>query len=85
MPKLKTAAEDVPTLATVAEEPGASVVVVPTAMVAASPVAPGVPSSMVREAGAVARTDRDRLASAPSTSTVSEPRTSEETEMEDMD
>jgi len=40
---------------------------------------------MDRLAGAVARTDRDRLASAPSTSTVSEPRTSEETEMEDMD
>tara|TARA_R110000868_G_scaffold272976_1_gene532184 strand:- start:807 stop:1106 length:300 start_codon:yes stop_codon:yes gene_type:complete len=37
MPKLKTAAEDVPALATVAEEPGASVVVVPTAIVAASP------------------------------------------------
>ena len=85
MPKLKTAAEDVPALATVAEAPGERVVVVPTAIVAAVPVAPGVPSSMVREAGAVARTDRDRLASAPSTSMVREPSTSEETEMEDMD
>jgi hypothetical protein len=37
MPKLKTAAEDVPALATVAEEPGARVEVVPTAIVAASP------------------------------------------------
>jgi hypothetical protein len=85
MPKLKTAAEDVPALATVADEPGASVVVVPTAMVAASPWAPGVPSSTERLAGAVARTDRDRLASAPSTSMVRVPSTSEETEMEDMD
>jgi hypothetical protein len=81
MPKLKTAAEDVPTLATVAEAPGERVVVVPTAIVAAVPVAPGVPSSMLRLAGAVPRTDRARMLSDPSTSTVSEPRTSEETVM----
>jgi hypothetical protein len=81
MPKLKTAAEDVPTLATVAESPGERVVVVPTAIVAAVPVAPGVPSSMLRLAGAVPRTDRARMLSDPSTSTVSEPRTSEETVM----
>jgi hypothetical protein len=84
MPKLKTAAEDVPALTTVAAAPGERVVVVPTAMVAALPWAPGVPSSMVRLAGAVPRTESAREASAPSTSTVNEPRTSEETEMEDI-
>ena len=50
-------------------------------IVAAVPVAPGVPSSMLRVAGAVPRTDRARVLSDPSTSTVSEPRTSEETVM----
>jgi len=38
MPKLKTAALEVPAFATVADEPGASVVVVPTETVAAVPV-----------------------------------------------
>jgi hypothetical protein len=37
MPKLKTAAEVVPALTTVAAAPGERVVVVPTAIVAASP------------------------------------------------
>jgi hypothetical protein len=49
IPKLNTAALDVPELATVAEEPGARVVVVPAAIVAA---APGVPT-FTQEAGAV--------------------------------
>jgi hypothetical protein len=40
MPKLKTAAEDVPALVTVADEPGERVVVVPAAMVAAVPAGP---------------------------------------------
>jgi hypothetical protein len=40
MPKLNTAALDVPTLVTVAEDPEDSVVVVPAAIVAAVPVAP---------------------------------------------
>jgi hypothetical protein len=84
MPKLKTAAEVVPALTTVAAAPGERVVVVPTAMVAAGPVAPGVPSSTERTAGAVASTERASELSVPSTSTVREPRTSEETEMEDM-
>jgi hypothetical protein len=85
MPKLKTAAEDVPALTTVAAAPGERVVVVPTAMVAAGPCAPGVPSSTERTAGAVASTERASVLSLPSSSTVREPRTSEETEMEDMD
>jgi hypothetical protein len=84
MPKLKTAADVVPALTTVADAPGDSVVVVPTVMVAAAPVAPGVPSSIVRLAGAVPSTDSERVASAPSTATVNEPRTSDETEIDDM-
>jgi hypothetical protein len=68
MPKLKTAAEDVPALVTVAGEPGDRVVVVPAAIVAAAPfvpfvpfvpllpAGPGVPSSIVRVAGAEAKT-----------------------------
>jgi hypothetical protein len=59
MPKLKTAALEVPTFVTVAEEPGDSVVVVPAAIVAAvpgRPCGPGVPSSRVMVAGAVPRT-----------------------------
>ena len=82
--KLKTAAPLVPTLVTLAADPAGKVVTVPTAMVAASPWAPGVPSSMARLAGAVPSTDKARLASDPSTSTVSEPRTSEETVIEDI-
>jgi hypothetical protein len=111
MPKSKTAADDVPTLATVADAPGDRVVVVPTAIVAAEPVsplipcgpcgpvgpvapvapvgpcgpvAPGVPSSMDRLAGAVPRTERASVLSDPSTVTVSEPRTSVSTVMEDI-
>jgi hypothetical protein len=44
MPKLKTAAEDVPAFVTVADAPGESVVVEPTAMVAAAPFVPFVPA-----------------------------------------
>jgi len=40
MLKSKVAAEDVPLLVTVADEPSAPVVTVPTAIVAADPVAP---------------------------------------------
>ena len=40
---MKTAAEDVPALVTVAEVPGERVVVVPAAIVAAAPGAPLVP------------------------------------------
>ena len=39
---------------------------------------------MVSVAGAVAKTERASVLSAPSTSTVREPSTREETEMEDM-
>jgi len=81
MPKLKTAAEDVPALVTVADELGERVVVVPAAMVAAGPCAPGVPSSMDRLAGAVAKTERARVLSVPSTETVKVPKTSEVTVM----
>jgi hypothetical protein len=81
MPKLKTAAEVVPALTTVADAPGERVVVVPTAIVAAGPVAPGVPSSIVRLAGAVAKTERASVLSVPSTETVKVPKTSEVTVM----
>jgi len=79
MPKLKVAAEDEPELATVAEEPGARVVVVPTAIVAAGP---GVPSSIDRTAGAVARTETDSVPVVSATVTESVPRTSEEMEID---
>jgi len=81
---LNVAAEDVPEFVTVAGEPGERVVVVPAAIVAAAPVgpvAPGVPSSMDRLAGAVANTSSDRMLFVPSTVTVREPKTSEETVM----
>jgi hypothetical protein len=79
MPKLKVAAEDEPELVTVAEEPGARVVVVPTAIVAAGP---GVPSSTDRTAGAVARTATSSVPVVSATVTESVPRTSEEMEMD---
>jgi hypothetical protein len=47
MPKSNTAAPEVPELTTVAEVPGAVVVVVPTAIVAAAPVAPVAPVARV--------------------------------------
>jgi hypothetical protein len=81
---LNVAAEDVPEFVTVAGEPGERVVVVPAAIVAAEPVgpvAPGVPSSIDRLAGAVDNTSSDRLLSVPSTVTVRDPKTSEETVM----
>jgi hypothetical protein len=84
IPKFRVAADVVPALTTVADAPGERVVVVPTAIGAAGPVAPGVPSSIVRLAGAVPSTERASVLSAPSTATVNEPRTSEETEIEDM-
>lgn len=46
--KLNTAADDVPELVTLALEPGAPVVVVPTATVAALPFVPGLPRGMVK-------------------------------------
>jgi len=79
MPKSKVAAEDEPELATVAEEPGARVVVVPTAIVAAGP---GVPSSIDRTAGAVARTATASVPVVSATVTESVPRTSEEMEID---
>jgi hypothetical protein len=78
MPKLKTAAREVPTLVTVAEEPADRVVVVPTATVAAGP---GVPSSTDRTAGAVARTATSSVPVVSATVTESVPRTCEEMEM----
>ena len=51
MPKSRTAAEVVPLLITVAEEPGARVVVLPTVTVAASPCGPGRPVASVIVAG----------------------------------
>jgi len=76
---LNVAAEDEPEFVTVAGEPGARVVVVPTAMVAAGP---GVPSSIDKTAGAVARTATDSVPVVSATVTESVPRTSEEMEMD---
>jgi len=53
MPKLKTAALEVPEFDTVADEPGAKVVVVPAAIVAA---VPGLPVAPVAPVGPVAPT-----------------------------
>jgi hypothetical protein len=49
--KSKTAAEEVPLLATLADDPAAPVDVLPTAMVAAVPVAPVAPVAPVRPEG----------------------------------
>jgi hypothetical protein len=51
MVKSKTAAEEVPLLATLADDPAAPVDVLPTAMVAAVPVAPVAPVAPVRPEG----------------------------------
>jgi len=54
MPKLKTAADDVPELVTVAAEPGANVDVAPAVIVAAVPVeplGPGNPDDKLTVAG----------------------------------
>jgi hypothetical protein len=53
MPKLKTAALDVPAFTTVADDPGDSVVVVPTAIVAAAPVSPFGPLLITMRSGSV--------------------------------
>jgi hypothetical protein len=78
MPKLRTAARFVPEFVTVAEEPAERVVVEPTVTVAAGP---GVPSSTERTAGAVARTETDRVPVVSAIVTESVPRTSDEMEM----
>ena len=78
MPKSKTAAREVPTLLTVAEEPAERVVVLPTVTVAAGP---GVPSSTERTAGAVARTATSSVPVVSATVTESVPRTSDEMEI----
>jgi hypothetical protein len=79
MPKSKTAARAVPVSVTVAGEPGARVVVVPTVIVGEGP---GVPSSIDRTAGAVARTETDSTPVVSATVTESVPRTSEEMEID---
>src|SRR3954465_311527 len=56
MPKLNTAAPDVPAFVTVADAPAASVVTVPTLTVAADPVAPVAP---VGPCGPVVAIDAD--------------------------
>jgi hypothetical protein len=76
---LNVAAEYEPEFVTVAGAPGERVVVVPTAMVAAGP---GVPSSIDRTAGAVARTETDSTPVVSATVTESVPRTSEEMEID---
>ena len=78
IPKLSTAARDVPELLTVAGEPAESVVTDPTVTEAAGP---GVPSSTDRTAGAVARTATSSVPVVSATVTESVPRTWEEMEM----
>jgi len=68
----------VPLFVTVGVASGARAVTVPMAMVAAGP---GVPSSADSTAGAVARTETDRVPVVSAIVTESVPRTSDEMEM----